>query len=1083
MFTDVEGSTALREERGDWIADDMLAIHELVAREHIDASGGHGTQFLGDGFLTIFDSPEKAVACAVAIQHAMDRHNEAHPDRKVRVRIGLHHGEVTERDGNLYGLAVHAAARVVAQAAGRQILLSETVRDLIADEFTGEIADLGLFWLKGFPERWRLYELRWTGEPGNRRPLLGLPARSPFVEHDHERAGLRSAVEGALAGNGGFVLVCGEAGVGKSRIVQEVGTEAEARGMRVLTGHCVEMKGGAPYLPYVEIVEQALTDPRSPQALREALGDAAPEIARIAPVLRRAFPDIAPPVDLPPELARRYLWNSVHEFIENAARAQPLLLILEDLHWADESTVLLTEYLAPLLPRMPVLMIGTYRDVEVELSEPLSRTIHQLMRRRAIQRITLKRLSRRGVGAMLEGLAGERPPEEVIAAIYSETEGNPFFVEELFLHLAESGVLFDESGRLRADVHIDEVNVPESVRLVVGQRLEKLSAPAQRVLVAAAVLGRVFEPDLAGAVAGLQDNDLLDALEEAEEARLVAPVEGDGRLNFSHEQIRQTLLADTSTMRRERLHLRAAQAIEDRFAPDIERHAADVAHHLERSGHAADNKKLVRYLRIAGRRALEAAAFEDAIDHLEHALSISSEGDKESRAGLLEDRAMALRGLGRWEDALVSMNEALDLYESLGRTQALGRLAWAMVYQLTWAARLTEAVEVAQRALRVLGDAPDPDAARLTSAAAWAVSLSGNYQTSTEMFGQARSLAQHLGEDRALADVLHMETVHHLSFAEFDQGIQAGLEAARVFEAKGALWDLCSVLAFVIFQDGTLGRQEQVSALGQQTMAAAERLGHLGAIFLLLADRTRQEVMRGDIAAVEALAAEMVEVSERGGLPWRYVGHLYLGLTGHWHGDARRAETGLRRAMEFEPAAAFSGQSASLLALELAHEGRSDEVKELHRGAQEAFPAPGKANTLGAWNTLLGFTEALYLSGMAHEAAAHYPLIMEALSKGEEWITFDCRLLNTRAGIAAGAGRLWDAAEHHYRVAMAVARRMSNHMEEADVRRLYAKMLLDRTAPGDRERARDLIDAVVEDYRRMGMPRHVELSYRMLEHA
>src|SRR4029453_16324767 len=148
-----------------------------------------------------------------------------------------------------------------------------------------------------------------------------------------------------------------------------------------------------PYLPYVEIIEQAISNPRSPLTLRDALGDVAPEIARIAPALRRVFPDIPPPVELPAELARRYVWNSFGEFIGRAAQGQPLLLVLEDLHWADESTLLLTEYLAPLLPDMPVLGLGTYRDLEVDLRHPLARVIGQLGRQRLVDRVNLRRLS------------------------------------------------------------------------------------------------------------------------------------------------------------------------------------------------------------------------------------------------------------------------------------------------------------------------------------------------------------------------------------------------------------------------------------------------------------------------------------------------------------------------------------------------------------------------------------------------------------------------------------------------------------------------------------------------------------------
>ena len=227
-----------------------------------------------------------------------------------------------------------------------------------------------------------------------------------------------------------------------------------------------------------------------------------PEIARIAPALRRVFPDIPPPIELPAELARRYVWNSLSEFLGRAAQGQPLLLVLEDLHWADESTVLLTEYLAPLLPEMPVLVLGTYRDVEVDLQHPLARVIGQLGRRRLVERVNLRRLSFDGVRAMLQALAGQPAPEQLVRVIDRETEGNPFFVEEVYLHLVESGVLLDEHGRVRPDLRLDEVSVPESIRLVLGQRLGRLTASTREVLVAAAVSGRVFASELVGEVAG-----------------------------------------------------------------------------------------------------------------------------------------------------------------------------------------------------------------------------------------------------------------------------------------------------------------------------------------------------------------------------------------------------------------------------------------------------------------------------------------------------------------------------------------------------------------------------------------------------
>jgi class 3 adenylate cyclase len=421
MMTEIVGSAALRQVRGDGAGDDILGLQAEIVHDKVIAFGGRVRKSLGDGFLISFPSAVAAVRAAAAIQRALHAHNIANPQRPVEIRIGIHTGQVTESDGDLLGQAVHVAARVMAEALGGQILTSDEVRKDAEPDVDWSFLDSGLFWLRGFPERWRLYEVSWSDTPAGARPSAMSTRLTPFVGRDAERASLRRLVEGALAGHGGLGLIAGEPGVGKSRLVAEIADEAEAHGMWVLTGHCVEMSGAPPYLPYVEMIEQAISNPRSPLALREALGDVAPEIARIAPALRRVFPDIPPPVELPAELARRYVWNSFSEFVGRAAQGQPLLVVLEDLHWADESSLLLTEYLAPLLPEMPVLVLGTYRDGEVDLTHPLTRVIGQLERRRLLERVSLRRLSSDGVRAMLRALAGQPAPEELTQLISRET--------------------------------------------------------------------------------------------------------------------------------------------------------------------------------------------------------------------------------------------------------------------------------------------------------------------------------------------------------------------------------------------------------------------------------------------------------------------------------------------------------------------------------------------------------------------------------------------------------------------------------------------------------------------------------------
>ena len=1082
LFTDVEGSTQLRSRRGDQFADEVLRVHETIVRRRIEECGGQEVAFLGDGFLASFPSADDGLRCALGIQRELEEHNREDPGREVRVRIGLHRGEATERDGSLYGQAVHAAARIMSAAAGGQILVSARIKDQSSDEVDVAFVDRGLYWLKGFPERWRLYEVDWGAGARPQPPVGEGPARAPFVDRHEHRADLRQAVHEAIGGRGSLVLVSGEAGVGKTRLTTEVCAEAETRGMRVLLGHCAEMEGGTPFLPFVEILEQALIAPRSPAALRETLGDAGPELARMAPWLRRVVPDLPPPLDLPPEQARRYLFLSVQEFAERAAHDRPLLLVLEDLHWADESSLLLLDYLSPQLSSMSALIIGTYRASEVDASHPLARILNQLVRRRLGIRVALDRLAEEDVGAMVRGLAGQEAPLGLVHAINAQSEGNPFFVEEVYLHLAESGVLLDEQGKFRAGLRLDELDVPESVRLVIGERVARLSEAARGALMAAAPSGRLFEVEVVERVAGLSPDALADALDECERAGLIAPVPSDGsRLAFVHELFRQTVLAEVSSTRRQRLHARTAAALEQVHAADLDEHAADLAYHLSRSGPGADAARLVRYLRTAGDRAVQASAFEDAVAHFEHAVAIVPAGDRHARAELLERLALALRSVGRWDDALHTMDESLALYEALGRTQAVGRLCMTMSYQLGWAARWQEAFLVANRGLGALGALPTSDRARLLASAAWVVGLGGDHATAAAMFAEARGVAEQLGDDRALAHVLHLETIHHFGYAELAEGMETGVRAAEVFEAQGVLWDLASVLGFVVYLVGTRRRHEQAAAMARRAGPLAERLGHLGAQFLTLADRIRTEaVLPGDLAEVEAIARDQLTVCERGDLPWICVAHLYLGLAAYWQGDWNAAERELRLAVELEPPGVFGGQFAAQLAIYLANAGRPAEVLAIFEERRAALPVAGRANGIGTWNMLFGFAEALYLIGRTEEAAAFLPLILEALDLGEDWVALDGRLIRTRAGIAAAAGRRWEEAERHYRAALDLAVTNGYRIEQADVHRLHGLMLLGRDLPGDRERARDLLHEAVRIYEDIGMPRFVALVDVML---
>ena len=279
--------------------------------------------------------------------------------------------------------------------------------------------------------------------------------------------------------------------MGKSRLAIESARDAAKKGALVLLGRCVETEEPHPYLPFVEMLEMTLGQAQSKEGFRRALGENAAELAQLVPRLRQVFSDIPPPLELPPQQARRYLFDSICEFLARSARVQPIFLILDDLHWADESTLSLLVHLSLRITGIPVVVAGTYRDTEPDLNRALTKALEQLVRG-GLRPIRLKGLPPDAVARILRSLCRRDPPPRLVDAICHETEGNPFFVEELFKHLLEEGKILDASGQFRSDLRLSELGVPENVRLVVGKRLDRLSQESRQALAAAAVIGRSF---------------------------------------------------------------------------------------------------------------------------------------------------------------------------------------------------------------------------------------------------------------------------------------------------------------------------------------------------------------------------------------------------------------------------------------------------------------------------------------------------------------------------------------------------------------------------------------------------------------
>lgn len=1076
LFSDIEGSTDLRTGHGDQIAQELLARHDDLIRAEVRAHGGVEVKALGDGFMIAFGSARAALACAVAIQRATAAGLQG---AGLKVRIGLNTGEVVYQHGDLYGQAVHAAARIAAQATGGEILVAEIVKHLVGASPDITFGDRGRSTLKGFPEQFHLYDVTWA-DPEPTPMTVGFAARTPYVGREAETAELTALLERACRGQGSLVLLGGEAGVGKTRLTEEIGTAAAARGARVLVGRCYELDGAPPYVPFVEILEQALAGAPSVEAFRAFLGDDAPEVAKLVPRLRRLCPDIPPPLELPPEQERHFLFNSLRDYLARAAAGRPLFLVFDDLHWADDGTLLLLEHVAEQLPRLAVLAVGTYRDNEVTADHRLARPLEALRRRHLARRINLGRLAEDGVAALLRALSGQEPPASLVAAVHAETQGNPFFAEEIYKHLAEEGRLFSAGGQFRDDVDINDLDVPESLRLVLGRRLERLGDDGRRALAAAAVLGRAFTYELLEALDEVPADVLLDVLDEAERARLVTPLSnapGEDRLLFSHELIRQTLLTGLSQPRRRRLHLRVADTLERLHADSLDTHASEIAHHLTRAGPAADRHRLLTSLTLAGRQAMRTAGYEDALRHFDQAVAMGDAAQPGDRPELFADRALAQRSLGHLEDALPDWDRALADYERLGDVEAAARMCLQASLDLWWLNRDGEAVTFAERGLATLANRETPQRVEMLAWTAVAGAWVSPYAPGAKLIDEALTLAERLGDKRLVAYGLVNRALHCNAFGLQREAIEFGQEGTGVLRAGGDLWEVATLLPFMEGAAFELGRLDLAVVFGDEAELLATRLGHAFALFAhALVRASRQLATDSAFSQTGALVREQcgVEAAQ----PFRHITGAFLAhlayLEGRWDDALALAAEAVHHSPDGHGTA--GGDWGCYLRV-LAYSGRGGDVVSVVDERHAELPEPGHPNRYGSWHLLTGAIEALTVIGQRERAAALYPLVQELLvTTGLVTSYFYPYLIERIAGIGAASANDWDAAEAHFRSALRHAEQLPFEIEGAETRRWYARMLLDRGGTGDAEQARILASEALAVYRRIGMPRHEELA-------
>jgi DNA-binding SARP family transcriptional activator len=620
FLTDIEGSTAAWEADANAMAV-ALARHDELVEQVVTSRGGRliKTRGEGDATFSVFERPSAAAAAAIELQDAITHEPWALAE-PMRVRVALHTGEAELRDGDYFGRAVNRAARLRSLAEGGQILCSGATAELVIDSLSDDVLliDLGMRQLKNLPRPEHVFELRLEAavdhgqEVPPETPIVrpSLPAvlagPGPFVGRGHELGQLFSAWQTTLAGGTNAALIAGEPGVGKTRLAGEWSRQAYDQGALVIYGRCDEDLGAA-YQPFAEAL-RSLVPCLDSSGLRGLRGVEA--LLALVPGLTDVLPDLAAPTRADPDTERYALFDAVVALLGVASASAPVVLILDDLHWAAKPTLLLLRHLLRFGDQARVQIVGTYRSTDLDRSHPLAAMLADLHRDGTANRIQLSGLDEKDVTAYVAEVGYD--DEELARALASVTGGNPFFLIEALRHVEESGG------------HWDPSTLPQGVREAVTRRLSRLTPETNKALGAAAVVGSRFGLELVERVVG---DDLVDAFDEACKAGIVIEEPG-GNYRFNHALVRQSLLAELASVRRMRLHQRIAATLETQPGADDEL-LAELAYHYFECAWAGNAAKAVDYCRRAADQAMARLSYEGAADLYDRALHALEEIDEE----------------------------------------------------------------------------------------------------------------------------------------------------------------------------------------------------------------------------------------------------------------------------------------------------------------------------------------------------------------------------------------------------------------------------------------------------------------------
>lgn len=891
-----------------------------------------------------------------------------------------------------------------------------------------------------------------------------------FVGREREMAILRANLEDAFAGCGRLVLLIGEAGIGKTRTASELTTHARMRGARVFSGRCYEGEGAPPFWPWIQVVRSYLRD-CDLETLRADLGTGAVDIAEVLPEVRTRLAALPPAPTLTSAHAQFRFFDSFTTFLKNVARRQTLVLTLDDLHWADTSSLCLLQFLVRELNDAPLLIIGMCRDMELEFRHPLRQTLGELARESESQTIQLRGLTEREVASFIQSTTGLLPEETLISAVHQQTEGNPFFLTEVARLLASEGY----HSPIPPPQSISGLPIPQRVFDVLSRRLARLSEGCLRVLALASVIGREFALEVLARASDLSRAQILQALEEALVAQVItADRRMKGCYTFTHALVRETLYSGLTLTQRVAFHRQVGEALDNLYGVYPTPPLAEIAHHFfvaAQSGMAVE--KAIAYAMRAGAWATSMFAHEEAIKHYQNALQLLQlqEPDEALHCELLLTLGDAQRRAGQSAHTKETFLAAAVIARQLKHPQQLARAALGFAGLWVEIGRVDGAVvTLLEEALLALGAENDMLRARLCARLATEFWFAASRERRVMFSQQALQLARRAADQKTLGYCLE---AHHL-----------------------ALW-------------GSPQLEERLATTAE-ILQLAEQTGDLELALTGYSRRVADLLEAGDLFAVDAAIATHARLAKELRQPeYLWYNVLWKGMRAVMAGQFEEGERLAQQALMLGQRAQVSHDDAVLgFAIQLftlrREQGRLEEMESALKGFIAQYPV------ISTFRCALAY---LY-SEVGQEAAARelfedlakqgfidlpqdltLPLSLAFLAHVCAFLRDNCRAaqlytlllpyadrnvvvstaiayhepVDHSLGVLAAVRGQWDEAQRHFTAALAMNARLGARPRLADAQYAYACLLLTRQKPGDLEHATVLLDSALATARELGM--------------